>query len=266
MCGKGNMNPTKKIITVASLKRRKALIILVTTVIALALSSYFLLFCRVNEITVSGNTTIAEETIREAIRIKNGRHLFSINETKLENAVLAISPYVKSVHAERKLPSKLSITLEEYNADYYIIKDEKCYLLSDTLFVLEERPLSEIKNISAAHLTLPHTINEEKFAIGKTIQFEDKETDTYIKELLASFSASPISEAFTALSLDEKANITAMIGGKYYLKLGNSKEIEKKLSLAKGAVDYLSQHMAGVAGTLHAWSTEKVTFEITGVA
>ena len=260
------MNSKKKIITVASLKRRKALIVFVISAIALCLSSYFLLFCRVNEITIGGNTTISEEAIREAIRIKNGRHLFSIDETKLENAVLAISPYVKSVHTERTLPSKLSITLEEYSADYYIIKDEKCYLLSDTLFVLEECTLSEIENIRAAHLMLPNAINDEKFAIGKIIQFEDKETDNYIKELLASFAASPISETFTSLSLDEKANITAMIGGKYYLKLGNSKEIEKKLSLAKGAVDYLSKHMAGVAGTLHAWSTEKVTFEITGVA
>ena len=41
--------------------------------------------------------------------------------------------------------------------------------------------------------------------------------------------------------------------------------MEKKLDLCEEAIEYLSQNMTSITGTLYAWTDEKVTFEINGV-
>ena len=255
----------KKNMTVRTIKRQKFFIVFVIAALAILITVYFAVFCRVKLVTVQNNETVQTVSVLDAVRIMPRRHLFSISERKVEKAVLAISPYVRSVQMERKLPSEIVITIEEHRADYYILKDEKCYLVSDALFVLEEIPLSELDIQKTAHLTLPD-INEEKFGVGKTIRFAEKEDDAYIADLIRIFSASPLSETATSLSLREKANITADVGGKYHIKLGNSKEFQKKIELCEEAVSYLTENMNGISGTLHAWTTEKVTFEITGVS
>lgn len=260
-------NGQQKFMTVGALKRRRFFIVFIIGAIALLATVYFSVFCRVKLVTVENNVKITDPIILSEVNIPPYRHLYSLSERKVEKEILAISPYVKSVEMERKWPSEIILILEEYSADYYIIEDGRCFLLSDTLFVLEEIPLTEIEEHGAAYLALPEIKADEYYtiAVGTTLRFADKENDTYIGGLMQTVSASPLSEGITSLTLDEKANITADIDGKYHLKLGNAKELEKKLALCEASVRYLTENMAGVTGTLHAWTTEKTTFEITGV-
>lgn len=267
------MRPTMpKHTTAAAIQKRRIAVIAVIAAIALALTVYFSVFCRVKLVTIENNERLSDPLILSELNIMPRRHLFSISKTKLEDKIRAISPYVKDVHMERKLPSEIVITLEEYGADFYIVKDDICYIVSDTLFVLEEIPLEELDTKATAFLALPE-INDEKnragisnFGIGKTIRFADTENNTYIPSLMKTFAEYALSDRITALHVDERANITAEIDGKYLLKLGNSKGLKEKLALCEASIDYLTENMAGVKGTLHAWTTEKVTFEITGVA
>ena len=261
------MEKRQKYCTVGALRTRRFLIVAITAILALTAVIYFSVFCRVKLITVENNEKISDPIILTTLNIKPYRHLYSISTKKTEAEILAISPYVKSVRLERKLPDELVITLEEYSARYYIIEDDVCYLLSDTLFVLEELPLSEVDTKTIAYLQIPEIDKtKDRFAIGKTIRFVDKENSDYVNAILKNITESPLGDAVTALSLDEKANITAEVDGKYLLKLGNSKEMSEKLTLCYASIQYLRQNVTGVKGTLHAWTTEKVTFEITGVA
>ena len=261
------MKNKQKYCTVGALRIRRILIITVITAIALAAVIYFSVFCRVKLVTVENNEKVSDPIILTSLDIRPYRHLYSISTGKTEKEILALSPYVKSVRLERNLPSELIIILEEYTARYYIVEDDLCYLVSDTLFVLEEIPLYEVDTTELAYLKIPEIDKtKDRFGIGKTIRFTDTENTAYVSDLLKCVSESPLSDSLSALALDQKANITAEIDGKYRVKLGNSKDMTEKLELCRAAVLYLQENMSGVRGTLHAWSTEKVTFEITGVA
>ncbi|MBQ8497491.1 MAG: FtsQ-type POTRA domain-containing protein [Clostridia bacterium] len=254
--------------TVSAVKSRRFFTVFIIGTLALLITVWFSVFCRVKTVTVENNEKISDTVILSQLNIMPYRHIYSFSEKKMEADLLALSPYIKSARMERNLPSELVIVLEEYAADYYIIENDRCYLISDTLFVLEEIPLTEIGWHDAAYLALPE-IKEDKYyslSVGTTIRFTDKTDDAYIASLLQNVAESPFASRLTSLTLDEKANITADIEGKYHLKFGNAKEFEKKLSLCAASIDYLSENMVGVKGTLHAWTTENITFEITGVA
>lgn len=261
------MEKRQKYCTIGALRTRRFLITAVTAVIALAAVIYFSVFCRVKLVTVENNEKVTDTVILTTLDIRPYRHLYSIGTRKTEKEILALSPYVKSVSLKRNLPSELVIVLEEYNARYYIIEDDICYLLSDTLFVLEELPLSEIDTKTVAYLQIPEIDKtNDRFAVGKTIRFTDKEDGEYVNHMLKTVSESALGEAVTSLSLHEKANITAEIDGKYLIKLGNKKEMSEKLALCYESIQYLRKNVTGVKGTLHAWTTKNLTFEITGVA
>ena len=259
----------QKFLTVGAVKRRRFLIVFIVSALALTATVWFSVFCRVKLVTVENNEKVSDTVILTSLDIRPYRHLYSLSANKVEKEIMALSPYVKNVSMKRKLPSEIVITLDEYTADYYILKDEKCYLVSDTLFVLEEIAAEDLEMTEAAPLALPEIKEDNKFytfGIGKTLRFADSENDTYIKDLMKTIAESPLGDRITALSLDEKANITAEIDGKYLLKLGNAKEIKRKLDLCHADIVYLSENMTGVKGTLHAWNADRITFEITGVA
>ena len=225
----------------------------------------FLRFCRVKAVTVLNNQAVDSATILEKANVKINKHLFSVNIAKIEKNILQTSPYIKSVQAKRNLPSEILIEVEEYKADFCVQILDKYYLVSDTLLVLEEISESEAAAHPSALLTLPEINTDEgKFGIGKKIVFIDREKGNFVSEILKTVTSSFLSDSLTSLSLHEEANITAVANNRYTLRLGNKKDLEKKIAMCEEAIAYLRDNMPSVTGTLFAWSTKQVTFEITG--
>lgn len=245
---------------------QKFLIVFLMIATAIAITGSFLFFFRVKTISILNNEKITSEEILEVANIPLNRHMFAVNAKKAESSVFSLSPYIKSVNVKRDFPSKIIIETEEYTADFYIEIDEKYYLISHTLLMLEEISQSELAQTGAAELFLPEiNTDEKKFGIGKTISFMEKKDRESIPLIMETLSKSEFFDSVTKLDLDEEANLTAIVNGQYTIKFGNKKDLEKKIGLCEEAITYLSENMASVTGTIHAWSAQKVTFEITGV-
>ena len=235
------------------------------TVSAILISFWFIRFCRVNTISIHNNRAVDTEKILESANIKNNKHIFAVSTKKVEDAILKTSPYIKAVQVKRSLPAEIVIEIEEYEADFCVSVLDQYYLVSDTLLVLEQIPSGEIGNHSSTLLTLPEiNTDEKKFGIGKKIVFMEEEDNDFISEVLKTISKSALSDSLTSLSLHEEANIVAVVNGRYTLRLGNKKELAQKLAMCKDSIEYLKTNMPGVTGTLFAWTTKQVTFEITG--
>ena len=251
--------------TTGKIARRKFFITFIMTVSALVITFCFIRLCRVKSVTVSNNIAVDTATILENANIKTNKHLFSVNIQKIEERVLGTSPYVKSVQVKRKLPSEILIEVEEYEADFCVQILDQYYLISDTLLLLEAIPESEAAAHPSAFLKLPEIdTDEENFGFGKKLVFKNKETDTFIAETLKTVTESFLSDSLTSLYLHEEANITAVVNDRYTLRLGNKKELAKKIAMCEESIAYLRDNLPGVTGTLFAWSTKQVTFEITG--
>lgn len=246
--------------------RRKFLIVFVMSAAAVAITFSFLYFFRVKTVSVLHNQKITTDEILEAANIPLNRHIFSISAKKAEDSVLSLSPYIKSVQIKRNFPSEFVIETEEYTADFYVLIEEKYYLVTRTLLILEEIPEEELQNTHAAELRLPEIdTDEKKFKIGKTIVFKEKSDRERLPYLMEILSESSLFDSFTKLYLDEEANLTAVVNGQYTIKFGNKYDLEKKLDLCEEAVAYLSENMPTITGTIYAWTGEKVTFEMSGV-
>jgi cell division protein FtsQ len=247
---------------------RKYFIVFIMTALAILISFWFIRFCRVNTISIHNNSAVSTEQILEAANIKSNKHIFAVNVKKIEAAVLETSPYIKSVQVKRNLPSEIVIEVEEHKAAYCVFILNRYYLVSDNLLVLE--PISEAEMIthSSALLTLPeiNTDNTKKeiFGIGKKLVFVEQEDNDFVEEILKTISESTLSGSLTSLALHEEANITAIVNDRYMLRLGNKKELAKKIDMCVESMEYLQTNMPSVTGTLFAWSTKQVTFEITG--
>ncbi|MBR7160913.1 MAG: FtsQ-type POTRA domain-containing protein [Clostridia bacterium] len=246
--------------------RRKFFIVFLMTAASIAITFSFLFFFRVKTVSVLHNKEITTDEILTAADIPLNRHIFAVNAKKAESSVFSLSPYIKSVNITRHFPSKIVIESEEYTADFYIEIEQKYYLISHTLLILEEISESEISETDAAELYLPEiNTDPEKFGVGKKIIFLEKEDRASVPLLMDTFSESKLFGSFTKLDLDEEANLTAVVDKQYTIKFGNKKDLEEKLRLCEEAVEYLSENMTSVTGTIHAWTSKKVTFEITGV-
>ncbi len=235
------------------------------TVSAILISFCFIRFCRVNTVTVRNNAEVATATILEKANIKANKHLFSVNLKKIENAVLQSSPYVKSVEVKRNFPSEIVIEVEEYTADFCVCILDNYFLVSDTLLVLEA--IEEVESLThpSAYLKLPEiNIDEKKFGIGKKLVFMEKEDGAFVDETMKVIMQSFLRDSLTSLSLNEEANITAVVNDRYTLRLGNKKELDKKIAMCEESIAYLQENMPSITGTLFAWTTKQVTFEMTG--
>ena len=235
------------------------------TVSAVLISFCFIRFCRVKSVTVRNNATVSTTAILESANIKADKHLFAVNLKRIGASVLESSPYIKAVNVKRSFPSEIVIEVEEYEADYCVPILNKYYLVSDSLLVLEEIPEAQISTHPSALLRLPEiNMDEKKFGIGKKLVFTEKEDNTFVSEILKTVGESFLADSLTSLSLQEEANIIAIVDDRYTLRLGNKKELATKIAMCKESIDYLRDTMPSVTGTLYAWSTKQVTFEITG--
>ena len=237
------------------------------TVTAFMLTLGFIRLCRVRSVTVRNNTAVTETAILEKANVKINKHLFSVNLQKIENSVLQTSPYIKSVSVTRVFPSEIRIEVEEYEPDFCIQVLGRYYLVSDTLLLLQEIPESEVAAHPSALLNLPEiNTDEKKFGLGKKIAFKNQEDSTFVSNTLKIVRESFLSDSLTSLSLNEEANIIAVIGDRYTLRLGNKKDLDQKIAMCEESVNYLRDHLPGVNGTLFAWSTKQVTFEIPEIS
>jgi hypothetical protein len=244
---------------------RRFFIIFIMTVSAFLITFCFIRFCRVKAVTVSNNAAVDTTVILENANIKSNKHLFAVNIQKIKSNVLNASPYIKAVDVKRKFPSGITIEVEEYKADYCVCIMNKYYLVSDALLVLQEIPEEEINLHPAALLRLPEiNTSEKKFGVGKKLVFMEKEDGEFVTEALKTVSQSFLSDCLTSLALDEEANITAIVNDRYTLRLGNKKELDKKIAMCEESIAYLQENMPSITGTLFAWTTKQVTFEMTG--
>ena len=73
-------------------------------------------FFQVEQVVVSGNARYTEKEIVDCTGIKAGDNLFRMNKFAIRDHVLEEMPYLESVLIRRKLPSTITVTVEEWDA------------------------------------------------------------------------------------------------------------------------------------------------------
>lgn len=73
-------------------------------------------FFQVEQVVVTGNARYTEKEIVDCTGIKPGDNLFRMNKFAIRDHVLEEMPYLESILIRRKLPSTITVTVEEWDA------------------------------------------------------------------------------------------------------------------------------------------------------
>lgn len=246
------------------LRKTQRLLFLAFIAVVLIFSVWFIGFCRIREINVSGAVFSDAENIVASCGIKTGTHTYSVNKTKIAEKIKAENIYVRSVSVRRSLPSKINIIIEEYEPAFYIEYEENFFILSDKLTVLEVRhDISGDFYKNTARLTLSGL---KGFETGKAVIFENEDDLSFYRDIIGKILASPVGEKLSGVDLSDRFDIHILYNNLYTIVLSSWRNIDSDLSLCIRLIEKIESdpYYANVTGNIRVISDDKISFQPTG--
>ena len=237
--------------------------------IALAVTLGLSVFFKVDTVMVYGNEAYSAWTIQEAAGLEGGENLLSFGRTKACGKIKTNLPYVKSVRIGITLPDTVNIYIEEYDVSYAIQTiDETWWLITSGGKVVEQidgGTAGKYTKIKGFYLDAPEPGMPAKAL--ETVQMT--ETEAVDPQLATESTAPPVvitgaaqlQAAMQILNAMERNDIVGEVasvdvgiltdivlwyGTRYQVNLGDTNDIEKKISYMKQAVAQLSDYQIGV--------------------
>ena len=253
--------------------------------IALAVTLGLSVFFKVETVKVYGNEAYSAWTVQEAAGLEGGENLLSFGRAKACGKIKTNLPYVKTVRIGITLPDTVNIYIEEHDVSYAIQTiDETWWLITSSGKVVEQidgGTAAAHTKILGVYLDAPEPGMPAKAL--ETIQVSEAETETVDPQLATETTAPPVVttgagqliaalEILTAMegndivgdvasvNVESLTNIVLWYGTRYQVNLGDTSQIEKKISYMSQAVAQLSDYQIGVLDVSFVTWTDQVGF------
>ncbi len=207
----------------------------------LSISLIFLAVCvfvflNVEELNVSGNEKYASETILEQVPITIGENIFAFDSDEIEANLKSNLPYIGEVTIERDLPTGVNINVVEEKPYYAADLAGDTYLLSSELKVLEKKTGSSAESLGLTALSLN---NVRRCIVGQELEFIDERTEVALDELYSSFEEYYIEDKVRSVDVRSRFDIYINYDGRFEIYLGNTENIQIKISFLVKIIDEL---------------------------
>lgn len=193
-------------------------------------------FMNVETVTVNGTEKYVPEQILEYVPIEIGENIFFFDADEIESSLKSELPYIGSVEIERDLPTGVNINIVEEKPFYAADLAGDTYLLSSELKVLEKQ-----KGVSASDLGLTALSlnNVRRCIVGQSLEFIDARTEVALDELYDSFENHYIEDKIKSVDVRSRFDIYINYDGRFEIYLGNTENIEIKISFLVKIIDEL---------------------------
>lgn len=243
--------------------RNRVLLYLATVVaIVLALVLAMSVFFRVEHIQVSGMDQYTAWDISQASGIDSGDSLFSLSLPGAAARIKALN-YVKDVRIGIKLPNTVIIEITEVRVTYAIKSQNNEWWLADSSGRIIEKAPEELPDtytkILGVQLQNPK-VGDRCTAFETAAPGTDAEGNTIPVTITAGqklalalsiadhLEKNGIIGQAASIDVNDLSDVQFWYGQQYQVKLGDENQIPRKIALAKGAIDKLSEesHNSGV--------------------
>lgn len=134
---------------------------------AAAVIAACVVFFRVNEVEVEGNSRYTAEEVVEASGIRTGDNLVGLSKSQVASRVRTGLPYVESVAIQRKFPDGVLLIVKERSAAASIAGGSGRWLISSQGKLLEQQTHQKVLPISGLSAISPYAggivkVREEK--------------------------------------------------------------------------------------------------------
>lgn len=182
-------------------------------------------YFNISDIEVYGSKNIPKSSIIELSKIYYDNNIFYVNSRNAANNILS-NPYISDVNIDRKFPSTIQINVKERQAFFYVMEDNKYFVIDGNGVLLEKR--NDVNNMKLIKL---NGINLGKKEIGKPVENGDKRKIGIINSLSNIFKDSSIASNITLVDVSNSIDLKV-----YYrnicIKLGDEENVEKKFNRA----------------------------------
>ncbi|MBR3868410.1 MAG: FtsQ-type POTRA domain-containing protein [Clostridia bacterium] len=180
--------------------------------------------------SLPGSSYYSSEEIVRVSGVNTGDSLVLVSKKNTKDSIEKLLPYIGNVKVQRKYPSTLRLVVEDTSAVYaldagggYTILNEEYKVLS----VTEKMPLGSAKIVGIS------VVNAE---IGTIAEFTDEAYKTRLDTIREKFKKSGITD-ITKINVENIANVSITINGRFTFILGTLTQLEEKLSMASKTME-----------------------------
>lgn len=240
--------------------------ILIVVAVVVAITLGISVFFKVEKVMVYGNKAYSAWTVQEAGGVETGTNLLSLNNTRACGKIMAALPYVENVRIGIKLPDTVNIYVEEIDVAYAIqTQDGTNWLMTSGGKVVEQIDSGTAKGytmIEGVYLDTPvpgqqavalETVRENAEAtepdpLGETVPAVitgAARLNTALM-ILQQLEANDIVGEAASIDVSILNNIELWYGQRFQVKLGDSANMNIKISWMKSAVNQRSDYDMGI--------------------
>ncbi len=242
--------------------RDRLLVQLITvTAVVVALVMGLSVFFKVEVITVSGTEVYTPWAVREASGIAEGDSLLTFSRSRAGAQIKANLPYVKDVSFGIKLPDTVNIivveeevvySIQDTNGQWWLITSQgrvveqtnsgKASNYTKVLGVALESP--GLQQTAVAAEEAPTATDESGAPILATVTGEQRLSAAL--EILQALEANDIVGDAASVDVSQIENIVLWYGTRYQVTLGDSSNLEYKISCMNDVIMQLSDYQSGM--------------------
>ena len=240
-----------------------ASVIAVVLAVVIGLSVFF----NVERVVIYGNEAYSAWTIQEASGIENGQSLLGIGRPRACGKIITALPYVKTARIGIKLPDTVNIYIEEFDVSYAVeAADASWWLITSNGKVAEKTDKAAANSytkIKGIQLVGP-VVGEQAVAL-EVFEPEATEAEGATEEteaplvivtandrlkaallILESLEANEIVGEIASVDVTSLFNMELWYGSRYQVKLGDTSQMDKKISQMKQSVAQLNEYQSGI--------------------
>ena len=264
--------------------RNRLMIQLVSIVaVVLALVLCLSIFFRVETITVSGANAYSAWAIREASGVEEGDYLLTFSKARACAKIKAELPYVDTVRIGIKLPNTVNIVIEEIDVVYAIQDvDGIWWLMTSEGKIMEQTdtagagdytkvlgvkivtPEPEKQAVAFQNLTTDTQTEQETAPEGETqvtpVIITEQQKLSAALTILQALELNEIVGEAASVDVSDLTRIELWYGTRYQVNLGDTSNMDYKISCLKYTVSSLAEYDSGELDISFTIWPDKVTY------
>lgn len=243
-----NDEPLEKLKEILRFKAimRRVFYVAVSVILALILIiGIGAIFMRVKRINVVGMRKVDPYAIVDASGVRADENLYAVDRADIRRAIMDEFPYISDVKVKRLLPTTLQLEVTEDEAVYYTEICGEYFVLSDKLRVLEKTTdFSYVDSFEPALkiMKIPDCIYA---VVGDPIVFTNENVTEYAEDLLVRLGVTNQFDKVTEVDFSRRFNIYITLDGRWRIFVGDSGDLETKLTFAGMMIETFDETQAG---------------------
>ncbi len=223
-----------------------------------------IVFFRVDQVTVEGNSRYTQAEIVAATGIEEGDNMFLLNKYQAIDAMLAELPYVESVSIRRALPSTIRVTVTECTVAAAVEDaDTGTWWLVSSGGKLLERTDDQGDYLTVTGLTLAAPSEGTELAVESELRLQLEA----LLELLASMESREMLEHAQTIELGA-SSVTMLYDGRLTVKMKLSADFDYEMRVLNTVMeDYVDAKWSETdTGTLDRTADDDLTHLVKDAA